>query len=599
MRYIHGLILGTRLLGSTEVHEQQQISGSTKRKRIADANDDTIPFSVEIDECVKEIKQILEDLGGDARPCGSIFFDVEEGKVVMFDFANQDFRDPLGLTEIRHAHFPGDANRICTHRVVAKALGKKFNGIVELVPIEEREDRCDKLITLEKVGKGVNVLDGKMLGDWAQRPDWVYRVVAEILRVSQYFLKRGLLLELPDWKIYVDGDRIQLGVGRLMQTSEVDLFSGHRSSLISLAKNINSLIFKLSIEEYGTKFFPVNLQDPFLLFLDSVYRSKEFAFDHWILAFSTREFGDGQVDVTFPIDLPKTKDWWNEFDACKDAGKSHVAEGDCVDVEAKCGLGTEYTLVDSEASILPVKPLSDGKGFSAQVFETSDPLILQKLMLPKREGMCLQAISTACSEKVNLALLEGLEGGSPKLFQVGDSVPPMCSHLSVFMERAPGSLAKGWVEETIWAKKDEDSWERVPNPHGGTVVEILGFIIQELKVLKRLHVMGFTHNDVHAGNAFVENNGEDVMFIDFGFTRPVVDPSGNPIIWNAFKASPFREEIVQLIDEVQKRLIPVFEKSPSFKELIDKLMVLGLFEFPDHDLYIDLLEAARVEFLTS
>jgi len=183
-------------------------------------------------------------------------------------------------------------------------------------------------------------------------------------------------------------------------------------------------------------------------------------------------------------------------------------------------------------------------------------------------------VYVACTERVTLELLDGLDGVFPRDTPTTESPSEACSQLSVFLERLHGESAHTWLESASTEKT-------------------VAFLIEFLKMLKKVHTAGFVHNDLHQGNFFIRellDGTVAVKVFDFGYTRPVLDAENRYVQWS-YWYRPLRSEIEAVIDTISLPKKRELETIPAFAEFLNIVDRLGILEMPDYDRLVELLKS--------
>jgi hypothetical protein len=121
--------------------------------------------------------------------------------------------------------------------------------------------------------------------------------------------------------------------------------------------------------------------------------------------------------------------------------------------------------------------------------------------------VALNGADTFCREKNGLALINGLSGFAPRVFDITSGVDRRCGPRTVAMEKVGDS---DWADVVRTVDK--------------------GFYLRFAKlfeIVKLLHAQGFVHHDIHGGNIRVKQADPNfVALIDFGLMHPYIDDNG-------------------------------------------------------------------------
>lgn len=539
-------------------------------------------FRAALARCEADVHIALVSLEGSALICGAIEFETEiEGTTISveYDFASAKYTVTGG-----DVNFPVHANsavkegsrRFCVSKVIRDGLAKDlgyFDNV--LIPPEIKiSPDCRSLVHFHVAyypGKQV-FQDAKA---WEAREAWTMPMTANILRFFQYIHTRGVTTAPPYYHMTGASGDLKLVV------PEFTFSVPNRAALIVsdlriLARQLRKGFNQESGSTFGLPLsHKLDLSDPIVLFLDSVYRFEGFD----VFEYEKFIHGlDGEVQLDpLPIHLPHysaVASWWAELDACMQEG---ATISQCSFARGDCATGKHYKLDDVPGEVIVGSMMSEGKGATAEVFRTSNVKILQKLVIARETAphtSCLDVVDVACTERTSLSVLNGLHGHSPRQYSIESTDGKSeCSGLSVFMEIAPGETARKWL-----ARNPSDK-------------DLLEFLAKLIDILKILHRYGFVHRDNHDENVFIDTS-EGIMtvhLIDFGVARPVVDRVGSPVIWGD-TFNPFISDLNTALATVGRKIHGDF---PEMKEVMSLTVLDGVFQIPDYDRIIALIEQAR------
>jgi serine/threonine protein kinase len=151
-----------------------------------------------------------------------------------------------------------------------------------------------------------------------------------------------------------------------------------------------------------------------------------------------------------------------------------------------------------------------------------------------------------------LRVLNGLDGNCPREYDaVNKDGQGHCELFSIFMDKIGGVEAKAWLAGATSA------------------LDGIEYLKQGVGILKKLHSLGFAHNDAHGGNIMVDTTGGHikVSLIDFGFARPLSSKDGKLVVWMS-EPSPMRNDLLILFQSVQSLLAPYLTKSASLVRIL-------------------------------
>jgi serine/threonine protein kinase len=119
-------------------------------------------------------------------------------------------------------------------------------------------------------------------------------------------------------------------------------------------------------------------------------------------------------------------------------------------------------------------------------------------------------------------------------------------------------------------------------------------LIEGIKVLSKLSALGFTHNDLHTDNYFIDKIGNQVVLrlIDFGFARPLFDAEGRPLAWAGTRVNPMRDDINTFVRHFLQDAHGLERSSASVREFRNRIESIKLFETPNYNEFIEILNKA-------
>jgi hypothetical protein len=401
-----------------------------------------------------------------------------------------------------------------------------------------------------------------------------YSTIAKILRVFEY-MHALRLVSGPSFLNVIGDSVIILDPKR----SDESVFWSPKSDLISLVDRFAQI---QALVDKSNRFALYELLDArglFCSFASAVMNSDDDArgefFDYtgWITRFEEGISGENDAQSRPPS--PQwwmendgfSAKWWDGFNACIRKVPNNYCEG----VPNQCGIGHTYTL-ESIGTLTVLKRMGTDAGSTAYVYTTSEGEILHKLVFdPQR---CTESLYAACTERVSLDLLNGLEGNVPMGF-VPERIDGKCTELSVFMNRISGIPMAQWLET-------------IHNPSDGRILTV---VANHVLVLEKLHKAGLVHNDNHVGNVMVDPKTFDVKLIDFGFARPAVK-DGKPIVWGHV-ISPLWTDVVRAFQPVKERFAK--KKLVNLEKAWQLLNKVSLFGKPDYEGIANYLNQAVTE----
>lgn len=506
----------------------------------------------EIESCQAEVlTAFAEDV---VSPCG--VSDVSPD--IRVDFAGRTVRTTSqGVVGVF-----ADSSRYCELKVLRETISREL-GMFRIISVEKdlMPTHCNPLVYLFEESAGPDIFSDRSA--WVSRQPWTMRAVSNSLRVLAIFERLDLVPFIHGFRqnVHKPGE-LQIEVPHYVKATDPKV---HKTALESFLATM--VMMRNRIEKHlAADPAVIDFAAPETLFKNAVSTfEKTFNYKHWIdifdhLANDPNFQGPLEPLTVAAPDFPKTKIWWEKFESCVSAGRSIAESGACVGIEAQC---------DSDSI---GERISGGK--TSSVFETSDPNILLKLMSANSPRFCADRAYVACTERVTLELLDGLDGACPRLYPITESPSEACSQLSVFLERLHGESAHTWLKSASTEKT-------------------VAFLIEFLKMLKKVHTAGFVHNDLHQGNFFIRellDGTVAVKVFDFGYARPILDAENRYVQWS-YWYRPLRSEIEAVIDTISLPKKRELETIPAFAEFLKIVDRLGILEMPDYDRLVALLKS--------
>ena len=244
----------------------------------------------------------------------------------------------------------------------------------------------------------------------------------------------------------------------------------------------------------------------------------------------------------------------------------------CPPVEEFEAEGLDYARV-----MRPDSRNGDYSGDYGVVYELdSEPRALMKVYSEDR----IEDPQVLCSEKSMLTVLDGFYGLAPRIFEITGGVHEACKIKSFVMEYVG--------DENI--SIEDDLWRR-----GEPVFYSL--VARMIEILRDLHEMGFIHADAHVGNWKLESLDDiehGLKLIDFGLSRPYVDPLGRHLVDEEHpsmldRETSRREDMKKLASEIKSAPGPM--NVPVLIEFAEEMESLGREERPNYEKWIPLFRS--------
>lgn len=450
-------------------------------------------------------------------------------------------------------------------------------GVVDMVPVPEvvlaKSSPCRALVFFY-IKKYVHESAPLQFSAWRDRDTWTLEFTAKILKFLRF--SNSLGIQFPSFPRVLALDESMMDVRIVFEFPPFIAENPAKAARGNLVRFINYLAVAV-IQGSRSRQFELNLQDPFVVFFDSVRRYKgesEFDYDKWISVFTDEQAAKSlnplQVKV---IQSEHVASWWGKFDECVPADTSHVTDCMADGIVSDCAFGTEY-VIKSSKEMLTSKG-ADVDRYTEPVFRsrTSNPMIDHKLVR-FRYLECLASVKSVCFERSTLEEIDGLDGSCPRQHNFTTALP-RCQWISILTDHLDGTLEREWLANS---------------PAHVLVIE---FSIQAIRILKKLHQAGFCYNANYNGD-FVVNvvgtGGMTVKLKDLQYVRPMTSKDGDILLWGS-DANPMALDIKLVLKLLGIAVEGAYSR--SLKQATDLVEYLGVFEIPEYDRIIALLVEAK------
>ena len=503
-----------------------------------------IPLSIEkeMNECRAEIQAALASINGPITQCRSV-----ESNGFIFNFAESRLEAVVDGHTLKT--FRDNVDDFCLFKVMTQLTGAM--GLWTPLPVVSDTSRpCLQLMSVIKL----NSLSWEAY-DWEQRNHVIFSQLETMLKVVRFSFERGVSVEIK-----VSFDIITLLRFRWETRNAFDINS--KGGLEKIADFVVSRIFDPSPIEVSES---VPKQDPLILFIDAVARfdyigGSGFDFNKWISLFSDLNQGKKVELEPLSVSIPRSQ-WWELFNQCVAEKADVVDNKSCIDIEIKCGQGTQLRTME-EPKLVFVDEIES----TELVFSTSVGHMRFKVDQGDELFGCEPAAERLCEERTSLETVNDSEGTFPQIVKYSaDTAQTDCGKFSFLLTRMDGENAYGWLENN--AKN---------NPK-----KVMGFLIKAMKVLEKVHRVGLSHG---IANVYSFRVLHEIIKLDrWEAARPFLDAEGNPVVWG-MRVNPMKSDLNSLV-----RGLDLEDAKPLFREIAK----LGLFEIPDYSKLIALLTDAE------
>jgi hypothetical protein len=517
-------------------------------------------------KCEHETAEALNGIRGNIGSCKDIKIPTKPGEPeFVYNLRFVPYVDQRFV--ISRVRLKSQIPFFCKRKVIWESVARELDNAIEMIPIPPEESGCHKLVAMHRSGFGSR----SVLTDLDEHQRNL--LVVRSLELFKYVHSRGMTLESFDYFFSKDG-QVRFTISDIGAINS-KLLTIPKVNLINLALVAASASF---VEKRGDMedYYVSDLKDPVLLLLHAVMKTptdSKFDYDFWISAFQRNNFeAVPPLSINYP-NTPMSDAWWTSFDQCVQTSAGLLPE-DCLKAKEECRIGRNYILSKGAVPLVVTKLRRSVGSRWALWFETSEKDV--NIFFPLLSN-CNSSVRVACTQKTSLTLLKRL-----KMFELRPHALPVCSALAVAMETFEGIDAGSWIAE--------------PEPDRPSNKAVLEYLKQGLTLLKQIHSKGLSLNLGYYGAFLVQGKGADlkVDLADFGETRPLMKGT-KPFFSGKHAGHPIRADMGRVIDPISYRLYPILEKSPSLEQALKIYMEIGLFELPDYDRLIALVEAAKNE----